>query len=462
MRLATLFVAFCMILIAASAGAIGFLYLDLSNSQAATLAAATLAALALYNVVATRLGLRSVVGRQLADLARGHADLSRQMAEMGRRLAAIEAKVESALDQTRAVTDPLTLEVGELGTLLKRLAETLATQQATIDALASDRSANVAAAEGSGEFRSATMPEAPATTATSSAPQLDAGAIRKALDENRMDLYLQPIVSLPQRKVRHYEALSRMRTDQGEVLTAEQFISEAETGGLMPRIDLLGANRCVQIARRLLSKNRDIGLFCNVSTATLAQPASRSEFLDLMGANRALAHCLILEFALAAVRRMTAVEHAALSELSERGFRLSVDNVTDLRLEAGDLASRGFRFVKIPAALLLKSSSPALGGIAPDQLSDQLGRVGIDLIADRIELEASVVDLIDSDVRYAQGFLFSPPRPVRAEALQPLSDHPPGGVPAGPTLVADAAPPGIVSTDREELATLDRETASHA
>ena len=59
MRLAAFFVAFCMILIAASAGAIGFLYFDLSNSQAATLAAATLTALALYNVVASRIGSRT-------------------------------------------------------------------------------------------------------------------------------------------------------------------------------------------------------------------------------------------------------------------------------------------------------------------------------------------------------------------------------------------------------------------
>jgi cyclic-di-GMP phosphodiesterase TipF (flagellum assembly factor) len=29
-----------------------------------------------------------------------------------------------------------------------------------------------------------------------------------------------------------------------------------------------------------------------------------------------------------------------------------------------------------------------------------------------------VVDLLDYDVRFGQGFLFSPPRPVRAEALQ--------------------------------------------
>ncbi len=34
-----------------------------------------------------------------------------------------------------------------------------------------------------------------------------------------------------------------------------------------------------------------------------------------------------------------------------------------------------------------------------------------------------MVDLLDCDVRYGQGFLFSPPRPVRAEALQGISDR---------------------------------------
>ena len=51
-------------------------------------------------------------------------------------------------------------------------------------------------------------------------------------------------------------------------------------------------------------------------------------------------------------------------------------------------------------------------------LSDLLGRYGISLIAERIEGEAQVVDLLEYDVRFGQGFLFSPPRPVRAEALR--------------------------------------------
>ena len=36
--------------------------------------------------------------------------------------------------------------------------------------------------------------------------------IRRSLEDNRVDLYLQPVVSLPQRKVRFYEALSRMNS----------------------------------------------------------------------------------------------------------------------------------------------------------------------------------------------------------------------------------------------------------
>ena len=46
---------------------------------------------------------------------------------------------------------------------------------------------------------------------------------------------------------------------------------------------------------------------------------------------------------------------------------------------------------------------------------DQPGRFGIDLIAEKIEGERAVVDLLDYDVRFGQGFLFAPPRPLRPE-----------------------------------------------
>ena len=45
------------------------------------------------------------------------------------------------------------------------------------------------------------------------------------------------------------------------------------------------------------------------------------------------------------------------------------------------------------------------------------------MIAERIESEAVVVDILDYDVKYGQGFLFSPPRPVRPEVMQGIAER---------------------------------------
>ena len=73
------------------------------------------------------------------------------------------------------------------------------------------------------------------------------------------------------------------------------------------------------------------------------------------------------------------------------------------------------RFIKVPASLLLDPKLNSTSDIHPSHLSDLLGRFGIDLIAERIEGERAVVDLLDYDVRFGQGFLFAPPRPLRPE-----------------------------------------------
>ena len=82
------------------------------------------------------------------------------------------------------------------------------------------------------------------------------------------------MVTLPQRKVRFYEAVTRLRDDKDQILTADDFIATAEAGGLIGRIDHMVMLRCVQVLRRLMVRNKDVGVFCNVSAATLANPTT--------------------------------------------------------------------------------------------------------------------------------------------------------------------------------------------
>jgi cyclic-di-GMP phosphodiesterase, flagellum assembly factor TipF len=444
-RASAVFVALCMMLIAGSLGVALYFRFGLSVTDAALAAVGTLAVLAVYNAVAGRTRDRAQVSHQVSSIARGSGDLARQVAEFGRRLGAMEGRVDVVVDRALSSTQPLVTEIEELSRLVRQLAESVAEHELTLAKLRDGGLAPATADAPPSAQQAAGGSSAPTAHAAAAAAHKVAAfsgldretiiaQVRTAIDAQKIDLYLQPIVTLPQRKVRYYEALSRLNVGNGEIVAAADFLAYAEAGALLPRLDRFSVFRCVQVVRRLLLKNRDIGLFCNLAASTLTD-AGFQQLLEFLEANRAIAPSLVFEFTQAAVRDMGPIEHESLAALAERGFRFSMDRLGDLRVEPRELTERGFRFVKAPAALLLNRIGAATANIHPADFSDLLGRFGIDLIAERIEGESTVVDLLDYDVRFGQGFLFSPPRPVRAEALQgavgePGRTEPPIAAPA--------------------------------
>src|ERR1700723_2017719 len=128
-RISTIFIAICMVLVAASLGLVLYSVAGISGSESAIVALTALTFLILYNAVSMRLRDRTDVGSQIADLSRGTADLARQVAEFGRRLAAVEGRVTSAnsigADRIQAVVG----EINELGGLVKQLAASVATHE---------------------------------------------------------------------------------------------------------------------------------------------------------------------------------------------------------------------------------------------------------------------------------------------------------------------------------------------
>lgn len=237
--------------------------------------------------------------------------------------------------------------------------------------------------------------------------------IRASLEENRVDLYLQPIVSLPQRKLRFYEALSRLRAEDGSVIMPSQYIRVAAPAGLMSVVDNLLLFRCVQIMRRLIQKNRDIGLFCNISGDTLADTEFFPQFLEYMHHNRDLAPQIVFEFSQDAVLAAGNKGEEKLIYLSGLGFSLSMDHVETLALDFAKLKTLGFRHIKVRAETLTGGMESAGAPVSAEDLKQLLARHDLNLIAERVESEKTVVQLLEYGVDYAQGFLFGEPRAVK-------------------------------------------------
>jgi cyclic-di-GMP phosphodiesterase TipF (flagellum assembly factor) len=250
--------------------------------------------------------------------------------------------------------------------------------------------------------------------------------IREALIENRVELHLQPIVQLPQRKTVFYEGFTRLKDATGRLIMPQEFIPAAEEAGLMATIDNVLLFRCVQIVRKLMKQDRRVGIFCNLTPTALADEAFFPQFLDFMRENRDLAGSVIFEIPQATFESRGAIEARAMAKLVDLGFRFSIDKITSAEIDLPDLERSGVRYAKIPARLLIdqfvdagvRPKSAITREIAATDIAAVFQRYGVDIIAERIEAEDSVLEVLDLDVPFGQGHLFGAPRAIKESLLE--------------------------------------------
>jgi cyclic-di-GMP phosphodiesterase TipF (flagellum assembly factor) len=257
--------------------------------------------------------------------------------------------------------------------------------------------------------------------------------VREALAENRVDLYLQPVVGLPQRRTAFYESFSRLRDESGRVLMPTEYLSVAEPGGLVTAIDNLLLFRCVQIVRRLAKQDRRIGIFCNISMASLGDDEFFPQFLELLAANRDLAGALIFEIGQAAFEARGRTESRNMGRLADLGFRFSIDKVSNLDFDLQDFARCDVKFVKVGAQMLIEQMVEvenrlvlrSMPDLAAEDFAALARRYGMQLIAEKVESEPQVAEILDLDIPYGQGHLFGEPRAIRDSVLAETGAPPP-------------------------------------
>jgi cyclic-di-GMP phosphodiesterase TipF (flagellum assembly factor) len=356
-------------------------------------------------VLLARRGDKRATAREFAQLRRMSIAFQDQLDETQARIAALDGTIDA---RTNAQSRKIVAELKVLESLMREFAGKIS------------RGARAAETEAQVSRIPATGPAAAYLGSFGDRNEL-LETIRASLEENRVDLYLQPIVSLPQRKLRYYEALSRLRDHNGQVIMPAQYMAVAGQAGLMSVVDNLLLFRCVQIVRRLTQKSRDIGIFCNISGETLADKEFFPQFLDYMRVNRDLAGQIVFEFSQEALAKAGVEGEKNLTTLATMGFALSMDHVDSLALDFLRLKAIGFRHLKVHASILTRGMNGAGAQVAAEDFKKLLTRHGLNLIAERVEDEKTVIQLLDYAVDYAQGYLFGEPRAVREESLKAVS-----------------------------------------
>jgi cyclic-di-GMP phosphodiesterase, flagellum assembly factor TipF len=252
-----------------------------------------------------------------------------------------------------------------------------------------------------------------------------------ALTSERLELCLQPIVELPQRKAKGYDATLRLRGDGDDHQGDAELRRIAAATGLEHELDRVMVERALQVVRVLRARNRAVSLVCAISGRSLSDPAFRALIDTLIRNDTALAKALVLDISDADFRALGRGEIEQLRSWCNKGLGAGLHRLPHLKLDLGAIAAAGLRQVRISASVILAAaadgqglSGAGMGDIHPADLSEFLQRRGIDLLVSDIASEQAVLDLLDFSAPYAIGPLFGPSRPVRPEILEPKAVEP--------------------------------------
>lgn len=426
--------------IAASAAVVLYFQLGLSAGSALVVGIGLMLIMVSLQQPMERRRERAWIENRLAEIAAVAGDGEAEIEKIAARLNRLEQALPG---RVREQTGELAAEVEVVGELLRQVTETLAELESTVDGRLDGVNARFGALERhireaedtgrrsrrvrgddyleegrgrSGEGRgdvSASMKNSLFVPDTDPALERE---VERLIREEQVELHLQPVVTLPQRLVRSYEVLTRLKGASG-LIPAAEFIPVAEKSRLIAKLDTYQVIRSFQILKRLTQRNSDVGLFINLSAESLASSTFFREFQGFLGQNRAMADLVQFEFRQEALAEMGPLEIESLRAVSDLGFHFSIDNVTDLRVDFRRWSDLGFRSIKVAADRLLGRAPLVTGDIHVEDMAGHLQRQGLTLIVDRVEQEAQVIDLLDYGLTFGQGNLFSSPRQVRPEVL---------------------------------------------
>ncbi len=231
-----------------------------------------------------------------------------------------------------------------------------------------------------------------------------------ALELEHIDVFMQPIVTLPQRHNAFYEFFGRLRVKAGQYVTAQDYMGLASEEHIVSNLDTILLTECLKILKKQQSKvDRSTSYFINIKPFTMRNKVFIKNLVAILSKHKAIAHSLIFEMHHNDFLMLSPSEKKILEELNKVGCRFSIDHVTDIPKDIEQLSACNVSFIKINAEILISKGKTEAEFEELISQKQRLNAHNINLIIEKIESESMLVELLDYDIKYGQGYLFGKP-----------------------------------------------------
>ncbi|QJT81816.1 EAL domain-containing protein [Kosakonia sp. MUSA4] len=240
---------------------------------------------------------------------------------------------------------------------------------------------------------------------------LQLNKVKRALDENGIQLYGQPIVDAQGKG--YQEILTRLISD-GELITPDQFIPVIAQFNLGTRFDMLVVERLLQWMQQHPQTSQYARFSVNLMPMTLMQKAFAPKFLALFEHYAIAPQTVIIEITEEQAFSNSEVSILNILQLRQAGFKIAIDDF--------GTGYANFERLKRLQADIIKIDGCFVRDILQDQQDVMIVKAicelakakSLTVVAEYVENDEQRELLLEAGVDYLQGYLFGKPQPLTA------------------------------------------------
>ncbi len=235
-------------------------------------------------------------------------------------------------------------------------------------------------------------------------------ALRKAINEDSIEVHFQPIVDLTSQKIIGMEALARWHHPELGSVPPARFIPIAEQTGLIAELTENLFKRALLTAK---SWPNNIYLSFNLSADHLTRPTVGMNLLAMMLHHKFPPNRLEIEVTETAIMKDMSSARDMLTNLKQAGIKIALDDFGAGYSSIGQVRDLPFDKIKIDKSFMDGMCESKRTRNLVLSVIDMCRNLHIDCIAEGIEYEEQRQMLVDLGCRMGQGYLFA--RPMSAD-----------------------------------------------
>jgi diguanylate cyclase (GGDEF)-like protein len=276
------------------------------------------------------------------------------------------------------------------------------------DAAAFLRRASAALAEAGGEGAPVHVIEEGAESATARGDRLEVD-LRRALDQDEIEIRFQPQVSVTSGAITGVEALARWRHPQYGELGAATLFGVAEGSDYLAQLSDHVQRKAIAAAAAWPEALGHLRLAVNITAADIARPGFAGQFLASVRESGFAPERLTVEVTESGLIEDLAAAAALLAELRSGGLRAAIDDFGTGYSSLAYLKALPLDYLKLDKRLSQDIAGSARDRVVVRSVIEMARSLGLGVIAEGVETEEQLALLAEEGCTMYQGFLCAPP-----------------------------------------------------